>query len=106
MIAKGRASYGLRLIASLVVAIGFVVPLIWLVLGSLQPTGQNTQVLPILPNPISLSNYLHVFDVYDLVQPLFNSLVVVAIAVPLTIVTASGAGFAIAQLSYRLRQRL
>src|SRR5689334_9128250 len=106
MSTKRRSSQLIRFIASLVVAISFVAPLIWLVLGSLQPTGQNTQVLPLLPNPISPSNYLRVFDVYDLLQPLFNSLFVVAIAVPLTIVTASGAGFAISQLSHRLRQRL
>src|SRR5215813_11349050 len=106
MLTQRRVSHGLRFIASLGVAIVFVAPLIWLVLGSLQPTGQNTQVLPLIPNPISPSNYIHVFDVYDLLQPLLNSLFVVLIAVPLTIVTASGAGFALAQLSNRLRQRL
>jgi multiple sugar transport system permease protein len=49
---------------------------------------------------------VRVFDVYDLLQPLLNSLFVVAMAVPLTILTASGAGFALAQLSNRLSRRL
>src|SRR5258708_1084846 len=95
-----------RTVASFIVAMLFVAPLMWLVLGSIQPSGQTAHPLPLLPNPITLSNYWQIFKVYDLGRPFLNSLFVVLMTIPLTIITASGAGFAMSQLSSRLRQRL
>ena len=91
---------------SLLVALLFIAPLIWLVLGSLQRPGQASPSLSLFPDPVSLSNYGQIFQVYDLARPVFNSLFVVLIAVPVTIVTASGAGFAMSQLPDPLRKRL
>src|SRR5579871_1289107 len=91
---------------SLVLACLFVVPLIWLVLGSLQPTGQTSQAFPLIPNPPSPSNYWRVFQSYDLWHPVLNSLVVAGAAIPLTLLTASGAGFAMSQLENRIRRPL
>ncbi len=88
------------------VALLFVAPLLWLLTGSLQPTGQRGQAFLSLPNPVSIANYVRLFQVYDLGRPLLNSLCVVLVAVPITIVTASGAGFAMAQLPDRARRAL
>ena len=104
--ANRRLPLHARDVVSLVVALLFIGPLVWLVLGSLQQPGQASPALSLFPNPVSLSNYGQVFQVYDLVRPIFNSFVVVLAAVPLTIITASCAGFAMSQLEGPLRQRL
>ena len=106
MKANRRFPLHARDVVSLVVALLFIGPLVWLVLGSLQQPGQASPALSLFPNPVSLSNYGQVFQVYDLVRPIFNSFVVVLAAVPLTIITASCAGFAMSQLEGPLRQRL
>ncbi len=95
-----------RYVVSLLATVLFVAPLVWLLLGSLQPPGSTGQSLPLFPNPLSLSNYGRVFQVYDLGRPLLNSLLVVLAAVPITLVTASAAGFAMAQAPDRPRRRL
>ena len=84
----------------------FITPLIWLALGSLQPLGQTSQAFPLIPNPPTISNYWQVFQNYDLGRPLLNSLLVVGLAIPLTLLTASGAGFAMSQLENRTRRSL
>lgn len=99
-----RWSIKIRFIISLLVALLFIAPLLWLVFGSLQKPGQAGQ--PLLPNTISIVNYWQMFQVYDLGRPLVNSLFVVLMAVPLTLITASGAGFAMSQLPHPMRRRL
>ena len=59
-----------------------------------------------MPDPIRLDNYASVFELLPFGRYLLNSLAVVALAVPLTIVTASMAGFAMAQLERRTGIRL
>ena len=90
----------------LLVAVLFVAPLIWLLLGSLQLPGQSTGPLPLLPNPFTLANYVQIFQLYDLAHPLLNSALIALITMSLTIISASAAGFALAQLPGRLRQPL
>lgn len=92
---------------SLLVAFLFVLPLFWAIVASLRQPG--------LPPPPSIewwprdpywSNYAAIFRIVPLSRYLLNSLFVVAWAVPLTLVTASLAGFAIAQLPALLQRRL
>src|ERR1700694_842559 len=84
----------------------FVVPLVWLLLGSFQQPGLVTGPYSLLPNPFTLSNYTQIFQLYEIAQPLLNSLFIAAITIPLTIITASAAAFALAQLTERVRQPL
>src|SRR5918998_1126007 len=56
-----------------------------------------------IPNPIELSNYLRIFELLPLGSYTLNSLKVVLVAVPLTIITASWAGFAMSQIAPRPR---
>jgi multiple sugar transport system permease protein len=86
-------------------ALLFVVPLLWMLGTSLRsPTLPPPSQLEWIPPVLEFSNYGRVatdllpFGVY-----LVNSLKVVAIAVPATIITASWAGFAMAQFAPRPR---
>jgi multiple sugar transport system permease protein len=91
----------------LAVAALALLPLVWMVTTSLREPGQPlTRRLEWVPDPIAWSNYVEVFRLIDLWRFAANSAFVVAIAVPLTIVVASWAGFAMAQLPQRWRLRL
>ena len=88
----------------LLVAVLFLLPLVWMVTASLrQPGLPPPRTIEWLPDPIRLDNYASVFGLLPFGRYLLNSLAVVALAVPLTIVTASMAGFAMAQLERRTR---
>jgi multiple sugar transport system permease protein len=91
----------------LLVAALFLLPLLWMVTASLRAPGlpppTSVEWLPTSPTP---ANYGAVFDLLPFGRYLLNSLGVVALAVPLTVVTASMAGFAMALLERRSRVAL
>jgi multiple sugar transport system permease protein len=90
-----------------VVASLFLLPFVWVVSGSLrQPGLPPPRTIEWIPEPVVWSNYLRVFEIAPLGSYIGNSLLVAAIAVPLTIATASWAGFAMAQVSKPARRRL
>jgi multiple sugar transport system permease protein len=83
----------------LLVAVVFLLPLYWMVTASLrQPGLPPPRAIEWLPDPIVPANYADVFGVLPFARYLLNSVLVVAVAVPVTVVVASMAGFAIAQL--------
>lgn len=88
------------------VALLFVAPLVVTLAASLQPAGQALRAAAWLPAEPAWGNYLMVFEVAPLARYTANSLLVTAIAVPATIVVASWAGFAMAQLPARERYLL
>ena len=93
--------------AGLVVAVLFVLPLAWMVSASLrQPSLPPPRTIEWLPHPIAWSNYARIFELVPLGTFIGNSLLVVALAVPLTLLTASWAGLAMAQLQEPARRRL
>jgi multiple sugar transport system permease protein len=105
---RARAS-GLLIphLVPLVVAVVFLLPLIWMVTASLrQPGLAPPRTIEWLPDPIVAENYASVFSILPFGTYLLNSLLVVAVAVPLTVVTSSMAGFALAQLTRRMRAHL
>ena len=92
--------------AIIVVAI-FVVPLWWGVVASLrQPGLPPPRTIEWLPRPAVWGNYARIFEMLPLARYTLNSLFVAAVAVPLTLVVASWAGFAMAQQRERTRKRL
>ena len=92
---------------AILVALIFVVPLLWVVTASLRKPAQPPPAdIEWLPSPVAWSNYTRIFELAPLGTFLLNSVIVTAIAVPLTLVTASWAGFAMAQLDERKRHRL
>jgi multiple sugar transport system permease protein len=91
----------------LLVAALFLLPLLWMITASLRepglPPARTIEWLPTSPSP---DNYAAVFELLPFGRYLLNSLAVVALAVPLTIITASMAGFAMALLEKRSRVAL
>lgn len=100
---KRRGRLARQLIAVPVTA-SFLVPLWLMIVASLRPLGeappQSVQWFPTSP---SWGNYVKVFEVVPFARYTANSLLVAAVAVPLSVVVASWAGFAIARLQRRSR---
>jgi multiple sugar transport system permease protein len=84
------------------IAAVFLIPLVFMVSGSLRKAGLPPPRTPeLVPSEATLDNYSRAFELVDLGRYAFNSALVVALAVPLTIVVASWAGFAMARLPRR-----
>jgi multiple sugar transport system permease protein len=84
------------------VAVVFLFPFLALVTGSLRPLGiLPPRTIDLVPSPVSLEGYGEAFRIVPLARYLKNSLIVVVFAVPLSILVASCAGFAVARLPRR-----
>jgi len=103
---RSRAWKAARPVAVAAVIALFLAPFWLLVATSLRPPGPLARGFDWLPNPPAWENYAAVFDLLDMWRHAANSVFVVAFAVPLTVVVASWAGFALAQLPQRWRLRL
>jgi multiple sugar transport system permease protein len=96
-----------RLLAGLLVALAFCLPLYWVVVASLRQTGlPPPRTIEWWPADPQWDNYRHIFQLVPMSRYALNSLLVVAAAVPLTLLTASLAGFGLAQLPERPRRQL
>lgn len=85
----------------------FLPPLLLMVTGSLREAGLPPPRGPeLVPSPLAFDNYSRAFELVDLGRYALNSLIVAAIAVPLAVVVASWAGFAIARLPRRAQPPL
>ena len=84
-----------------------VLPLLFMVAGSLRTPGlPPPDGFEWLPDPLRWQNYKDVFGFVDLWSYMRNSLFVVLIAVPVTVLIASWGGFAIATASPKIRRLL
>lgn len=89
-----------------VLAVVWLLPLLAMVTGSLRRRGAPPPTgVELLPADPTLGAYATVFEVVPLAIQLRNSLLVAAIAVPLTVLVAASAGYGIRLLAPR-RQRL
>lgn len=89
---------------ALLVAIVCVIPLVWMAATSLRPVGMPPPTrFEWFPPVLSLDNYPRIFEIQETGRFLRNSVMVVAVAVPLTILVASLAGFALSQITPRIR---
>lgn len=96
-----------RALAVLLMSGLFLMPLAFMVLGSLRSPGlPPAQGFELVPAYRTSSNYRAVFAFVPLWTFMRNSLIVVAFAVPLTVLVASWAGFAIARTEPRTQRRL
>lgn len=85
----------------------FVFPVLVLLLGALHsPDATPPTGVEIVPGEPSAASFERAFELVPLGRQLVNSTIVVAVAVPLTVLTASWAGFVIAQLPERQRRLL
>src|SRR5688572_7539431 len=91
-------------LVALSTALIFVAPLLWVLAASLrQPGLPPPPTLEWLPNPPAWSNYTRIFQLLPLACYLQNSLLVSLLAIPITVIIASWAGFAMAQLPAPVR---
>ncbi|MBK7320718.1 carbohydrate ABC transporter permease [Candidatus Villigracilis affinis] len=92
---------------SILISALFILPLVWMASASLrQPGLPPPRTMEWWPEPLTWSNYNRIFEMLPLGRYIFNSLLVAGIAVPITLVTASLAGFAMTQLNRRGRESL
>lgn len=104
---RGKVSAVLVHLARLVIALLFLLPLYWAVVVSLRQSGlPPSSTLEWWPQAFHWETYAEVFRTVPMARYARNSLFVVALALPLTLLTASLAGFAMTQLSTAWRQRL
>ena len=99
----GRTAGGWRSLGALAVAVLFALPLLLMVSGSLRPVGTAMPPTPeLLPSPASVESYRTAVELGGLGRAVLVSLLVAAVAVPLSVLVASWAGFAMTQVSRRL----
>ncbi len=85
----------------------FIVPLLWMLANSLRTVGLPPPVrVEWLPNPLAWENYVTIFEIVPLASYLRSSIWVGLLGVSITLVTASLAGFAMAQLAGQPRRTL
>ncbi|MCA9899911.1 MAG: carbohydrate ABC transporter permease [Ardenticatenaceae bacterium] len=94
-----------RFWARLAVAVIFLLPIFWLITAALHPVGRP---LPTTLSPsleLTLANFRRVWQLVPMGRFMLNSLLVVSLAVPITLVTSSWAGFGMAQLPKASQRR-
>ena len=85
----------------------FLSPLVLMVLGSLRTPGlPPPDGFELIPEFVRWANYQSVFQIVDLATHIRNSLLVVLVAVPITVLVGSWAGYAIVASSPKVRRRL
>ena len=88
------------------VALLFLLPLLWMTTAAFYPTGTPVPTaLTLWPAEPTGANFSRVFTLVPLGRYTLNSLLVVALALPLTLVSSSWAGLAIALLPRRAQRR-
>lgn len=85
--------------AKILLALFFLMPFLWMIAAALIPPGSPLpRNLWVVPGEMTLENFSRIWKLVPMGQYMWNSLRVVALAVPLTVITSSWAGFAISQL--------
>ena len=98
-----RKASGWRSLGALAAGLVFALPLLLLVSGSLRPAGSPPPPTPeLVPDPASTDSYSTAIDLGGLTQATAVSLLVAAIAVPVSVLVASWAGFAMTRVSRRV----
>ncbi|MDQ3627253.1 MAG: carbohydrate ABC transporter permease [Actinomycetota bacterium] len=93
-----------RHLVSAMAGLLFLAPVLLMVAGSLRPAGEPPPLgVELVPANPTLDNYRRIPELIPLLGYLANSALVVAIAVPLTVLVASWAGFGIRLLAARRR---
>lgn len=94
-------------IAAILLSALFLLPLAAMFVGSLRPSdAPPPRGIEWIPKVISWDNYAQVFQLVEMGRYMLNSLTVEVMAVPITLLVASWAGFALAQLPQKFSQRI
>lgn len=88
-------------------ALLFISPLIWMFSASLRQPGLPPLLdIEWIPSPLTWSNYRVIFEIIPLKSYIVNSLLVAGMAIPITLLISSMAGFGMAKLTHRVRRVL
>ncbi len=94
-------------IAAISVTLLFLLPLLWMVVMSLRdPALPPPRTIEWWPSDPHWSNYADVFDMLPMARYIVNSILVIIVALPVTVITASWAGFGMSQLPTKPRRFL
>lgn len=94
---------GWRSIGAVAVVAVFVPPLLLLVAGSLRKPGLPPPPgVELAPDPVSTEGYRQAWELGGLLRATLNSLLVSAVAVPVSVLVASLAGYALTRVSRRV----
>lgn len=94
-------------LTGILVTVACLLPLYWVLVASLRKTDLPPAAsIQWWPSTAHWDNYAELFRIVPMGRYILNSFVVVLIAVPVTILVAALAGFAMSQLSSAWRQRL
>ena len=94
-----------RVLLRLLVTAVFLLPFLWLLTAALHPVGRPLPTSLTFSLDMTLENFGRVWQLVPFGRFTLNSLLVVLLAVPLTIVTSSWAGFGMAQLPKASQRR-
>ena len=98
-----RAARVWRDLGAVFVILVFLPPLLLLVSGSLTAPGGPPPPRPrLVPDPLSAAGYEQAAALGGLVRATVNSVAVAAVTVPLSVLVAAGAGFALARMAPRV----
>lgn len=100
-----QSLFSWRLLIRLIIAAVFLLPLIWMVTAALHPVGRPLPTTLSFSLDLTPANFSRVWRLVPLGRFTLNSLLVVLLAVPLTLVTSSWAGFSMAQLPKASQRR-
>jgi multiple sugar transport system permease protein len=99
---RGRDWAWRRQVAAAAISVAFLLPLVFMLAGSLRrpglPPPRSPELVPVDP---SIEPYRQAFELVDLARYTLNSLLVAALVVPLSVLFASWAGFAMTRLPAR-----
>lgn len=99
---RSRSVEFLRYAFTIVLALIFLVPFIWMASQSLKSLGDYYRLPPeLIPNRIRWDNYSKIITNYPIIPAALNSLLVAVAVTAVQLVTASMAGFAFATLKFR-----
>ncbi|MEW2385968.1 carbohydrate ABC transporter permease [Micromonospora sp. NPDC047707] len=98
----GAAGRAWRTLGAAFVILVFVPPLLLLLSGSLTEPGLPPSPTPrLVPDPVSTAGYEQALEIGGLLRASLNSVLVAVVAVPLSVLVAALAGFALARLAPR-----
>lgn len=92
--------------ARTITAVLFLLPLFWMLTAALHPQGQPLpQTLHLLPQQLTFANFGKLWTMIPTGRFTLNSVFVTMLAVPITLLIASWAGFAMSQLPRNSQRR-
>ncbi|MGP4039659.1 carbohydrate ABC transporter permease [Gracilibacillus sp. D59] len=95
---------GLKVTLGFIVALIFILPIIWMLFVSIKPNGfSTTEPLEWFLPPYTFYNYVDIMFGSLIFRWLFNSLIVAVITTILTLIITSLAAFAISQMKFRFK---